>query len=82
MIFLKLEFFPEENPTQKLTNSLGPRRNCQKKSKCVHRFAFLTRNSQSFETEYKITVVDKTLVSEMKELVFSKKITIKETTWY
>ena len=28
--FLKLEVFPEENPTQKLPNSLGPRRNWQK----------------------------------------------------
>ena len=29
--FLKLEVFPEENPIQKLANSLGPRRNWQKK---------------------------------------------------
>ena len=32
-IFLKLEVFPEENPTQKLADSLGPRRNWQKNSK-------------------------------------------------
>ena len=38
--FLKLEVFPEENPTQKLANSLGPRRNWQKNSKCVHIFFF------------------------------------------
>ena len=28
--FLKLEVFPEENPTQELANLLGPRRNWKK----------------------------------------------------
>ena len=31
--FLNLEVFPEENPTQKLANLLGPRKNWQKKFK-------------------------------------------------
>ena len=73
MIF-QTGFFPEENPTQKHANSLGQRRNGQKNSKCVHRFVFLTGHSQHFETEYKITVVDKTLVSNIPKIPEIKEI--------
>ena len=40
--FLKLEVFPEENPTQKLANSLEPRRNW------FTDLSFVARNSQIF----------------------------------
>ena len=76
--FLNLEFFPEKSPTQKLANSLGPRRNCQKNQAAFTDLYILTRNSQNFETEYKTTVgfeteykttvVDKTLVSNIPKI--------------
>ena len=81
--FLKLEVFPEENPTQKLANSLVPCRNWQKNS--FTDLSFLARNSQSFEKDYKITIKDKTFISNIPKIqiipyrnegaiVFSKKI--------
>ena len=60
--FFKAWFFPKENPTQKFANSLGPRKNLY----------FLTGNSQNFETEYKTTVVDKTLVSNIPKVQTTK----------
>ena len=39
--FLKLEVFPEENLTQKLPNSLRPRRNWQKNFKVRSQFCLL-----------------------------------------
>ena len=66
--FLKLEVFPEENPTQKLTNSLGPRRNWQKNQSTFTDLSFLARNSQNFEKYYKIVVVDKTSISNKPKM--------------
>ena len=65
--FLKLEVFPEENPTQKLPNSLGPRRNWEELSECIHRFVFFARNSQNFEKDYKITFIDKKSISNIPQ---------------
>ena len=66
--FLKLEFFPEKNPAQTLENSLGQCRSCQKFQGALTDLYFLTGNSQNFETEHKITVVDKTLLSNIAKL--------------
>ena len=63
--FLKLEVFPEENSTQKLPNSLGPRRNWQKFQSVFTDLSFLARNSQNFEKNYKITFIDKTSISNI-----------------
>ena len=57
--FLKLEVFVEENPTQKLANSLGPRRNWQKNQSVFTDLPFLARNGQNFEKNYNITFIDK-----------------------
>ena len=66
--FFKLIFFPEENPTRKLANSLGPRRNSQNNQSAFTYFYFLTGNSQKFETKYKMTVIDKTLLSSIPKI--------------
>ena len=66
--FLKLEVFPEENPTQKLPNSLGPRRNRQKIQSAFTNLSFLARNSQNFEKYYKITFIDKTSNSNILKI--------------
>ena len=53
--YLKLDFFPEENPIQNLQILWG-RVEIVKKIKGVHRFALFDKNSQNFETEHKLTV--------------------------
>ena len=60
--FLKLEVFPEENPTQKLPNSSGPRKNWQQIQSEFTDLSILARNSQKFEKDYKITFIDKTSI--------------------
>ena len=65
--FLKLEV-PEENPTLKLANSFGPRRNWQKNESAFTDLSFLVRNSQNIEKDYKTTVVDKTLKSNITKI--------------
>ena len=57
-----------ENPTQKLADSLGPTRNCQNNQSAFTDLYFLIGNNQNFETEYKITVVDTTLVSNVPKI--------------
>ena len=47
---------------------MGPRRNCQKNQSAFTGLYFLTRNSQNFEKEHIITVVDKTLVSNIPKI--------------
>ena len=59
--FLKLEVFPEENPAQKLANSLGPHRNWQKIQSAFRDLSFLARNSQNFEK-------DETLISNIPKI--------------
>ena len=74
--FLKLEVFPEENPTQKPANSLEPRRNWQKISKMRSQiWLFWPEIVKIFEKDHKITVVDivtyqkfSKFRNEMKEL--------------
>ena len=64
----ELEFFPEENPTQNLQIHWDRVEIVKKFLMCIHTFVFLTINSQNFETEYKKTAVDKTLVSNIPKI--------------
>ena len=61
-----MNFFPEENPTKNLNIQWG-RVEIVKKFKVGSQFYFLKGNSQNFEIEYKVTVVDKTLVSNISK---------------
>ena len=42
---------------------MKPRRNWQKFQKTITDLSFLARNSQNFEKDYQITVIDKTSIS-------------------
>ena len=62
------DFLKLENLTQKLANSLGPPRNWQKIQSAFTDLSFLARNSETFEKDYKITVVEKTSISNIPKI--------------
>ena len=66
--FLKLEVFPEENPTQNFQIHWDRAKIGKKIQSEFTDLFFLARNSQNFEKDYKVTFTDKTSISNIPKI--------------